>query len=453
MEVQPVALRHPVRRRLTALGILAGLAGEGPAGRSLAMASLIARCQKLTERDARAALLLLSILDWLPKAKAQHNGHVWIAKSALEWCTETGLSLKQYHRTIAKLRQLGLVKTKQHLPGEKNVTHLRLEGAALELVPAQAQPGTEAPGKSDLPASGKAVLTGNGNPDIPKSGNLAASGDPLSSGSEQPTPPASGDPVIPGIGNPGIGNPEIGKIVAGGQLCLVMGNRLRPMAAKHRFPALGNQRNPRYHSSRYSLQRRRHRPCRKKLCPLQIRAALLGGAHRLLGLCLQIRHALAQLVDDRGDLTRRGLHGFGSRLVQANEVGGHAAERLHVGGSAGGQHGHGLALDLEEELRQLLDLGQGLVEAGAQPSRLIGRAGGRRCPARRLELAPEVSHRLLHYAELALGAGAHALGDDLAGTAERFEHCAAGRRAGLRGQTCPGFSTCFRPWPVSPDPW
>ena len=60
----------------------------------------------------------MCILSSLPKAEAQHNGYSWIAKSALEWCTETGLSLKQYHRTIAKLRQLGLVQTEQHLPGE-----------------------------------------------------------------------------------------------------------------------------------------------------------------------------------------------------------------------------------------------------------------------------------------------------------------------------------------------
>ena len=55
------------------------------------------------------------------------------------------------HRTIAKLRQLRLVKTEQHLPGEKNVTHLRLEGAVLEFVPAQAQPGTEALASPTVP--------------------------------------------------------------------------------------------------------------------------------------------------------------------------------------------------------------------------------------------------------------------------------------------------------------
>jgi hypothetical protein len=93
---------------------------------------------------------------------------------------------------------MGLVKTEQHLFGE-NVTHLRLEGPALELVPAQAQPGVMAQGNPVLPAAGKAMLTGTG---IPKSGNLPGTGDPLLSGSSELTPPASDDPAIPGIGNP-----------------------------------------------------------------------------------------------------------------------------------------------------------------------------------------------------------------------------------------------------------
>ena len=124
---------------------------------------LFAPCMQLTERDGNAALLLLCILARMPEAKAQHNGHAWIARSAADWCAETGLSEKQYPRKVKKLRDLGLVATEQHLFGDKNITHLRLLGAALELVPAQAQPGTEALGKPDLPAPGKAVLTGTEN--------------------------------------------------------------------------------------------------------------------------------------------------------------------------------------------------------------------------------------------------------------------------------------------------
>ena len=162
------------------------------------MTDLFAPCMQLTGRDGNATLLLVCIIVRMPEAKAQHNGYSWIARLALEWCAETGLSEKQYHRKIKKLRQLGLVKTQQHLFGE-NVTHLRLEGAALELVPAQAQPGTKAQANPVLPAAGKAVLTGTG---IPEFENSPKAGHPSSSGSGEPTPPALRDPMIPGIGNP-----------------------------------------------------------------------------------------------------------------------------------------------------------------------------------------------------------------------------------------------------------
>jgi hypothetical protein len=38
---------------------------------------------ELTKGDLRAALLLRSILDCMAAAKAHHNGHAWIAKSAV----------------------------------------------------------------------------------------------------------------------------------------------------------------------------------------------------------------------------------------------------------------------------------------------------------------------------------------------------------------------------------
>ena len=142
------------------------------------MTDLFAPCMQLTGRDGNATLLLLCILARMPEAKAQHDGHAWIARSAADWWAEAGLSAKQYPRKVKKLRDLGLVATEQLMFEGKNITHLRLLGAALELVPAQAQPGTEAPGKPAFPAPGKAVPTGIENPYIPKSGNLAASGDP-----------------------------------------------------------------------------------------------------------------------------------------------------------------------------------------------------------------------------------------------------------------------------------
>jgi hypothetical protein len=107
------------------------------------MTEPFAPCMQLTGRDGNATLLLVCIIVRMPEAKAHHNGHAWIARPAAEWWAEAGLSKKQYLRTIAKLRDLGLVETQQHLFGE-NVTHLRLAGAALELLPAQAQTGTEA---------------------------------------------------------------------------------------------------------------------------------------------------------------------------------------------------------------------------------------------------------------------------------------------------------------------
>src|SRR4051794_26101228 len=167
---------------------------------------------QLTGRDGNAALLLLCILARMPKAKAQHNGHAWIARSAADWRAEAGLSMQQYHRAVAKLRDQGLAVTEQHLFGDKNITHLRLLGAALNLVPAPAQPATEAPAQPELPAPSKAVLTGTENSYIADGGNLAASGGPLSSGTKQPPPPASGGLGIPETGKPGTGKPEIGKL-------------------------------------------------------------------------------------------------------------------------------------------------------------------------------------------------------------------------------------------------
>jgi hypothetical protein len=193
------------------------------------MTDLFAPCMQLTGRDANAVLLLMCVV------------YAWIARPAAEWCAETGLSLKQYYRAVAKLRQLGLVATEQHLFGDKNITHLRLVGAALELLPAKAQPGAEVPGQPGLASTGKPVPAGNGNRGIPKTGKPTPSDGTLASrtgkveppaahsaslsggkkpagpatslGGEEPTPPASGNPGIPKIGHP-----AIGKVMAGGQL-------------------------------------------------------------------------------------------------------------------------------------------------------------------------------------------------------------------------------------------
>jgi DNA-binding MarR family transcriptional regulator len=80
----------------------------------------------LTKGDRNAAMLLCRILFWWPQAKTRFGGQRWIAKSAAEWQAETLLSRGQYERAIAKLRQLGLVVTEQHLHNDRAITFLRL---------------------------------------------------------------------------------------------------------------------------------------------------------------------------------------------------------------------------------------------------------------------------------------------------------------------------------------
>jgi len=79
------------------------------------------------------------------------------------------------------------------------------------------------------------------------------------------------------------------------------------------------------------------------------------------------------------------------------------------------QHRHGLALCLEKALAQ--DLAEGRTQASV----LVGWIAGHGGLAPRLEFAPEIAHGLLHQAGLALGIGAHALGDDLAGAREGLD--------------------------------
>lgn len=86
---------------------------------------LLARCRKVTG-NANAAALLYRIAYWMPKARIVHNGKKWVANSRRTWCDQTSLSLDQYRRAIARLRQLALVETEQHLFAGRNVTHIRL---------------------------------------------------------------------------------------------------------------------------------------------------------------------------------------------------------------------------------------------------------------------------------------------------------------------------------------
>jgi hypothetical protein len=101
---------------------------------------MLARCLNVTQ-NANAAQLLFRIIYWMPRATIRHHGKTWVANSSDQWCEQTGLTPTQYRRAIARLRQLHLVETEQHLYGGKNVTHVRLT----ELAEAQLGPGKSAP--------------------------------------------------------------------------------------------------------------------------------------------------------------------------------------------------------------------------------------------------------------------------------------------------------------------
>ena len=50
------------------------------AGKCSGAPNLVARCMELPEGHAHAALLLMRILFWMPKATVRHGGHTLIAK-------------------------------------------------------------------------------------------------------------------------------------------------------------------------------------------------------------------------------------------------------------------------------------------------------------------------------------------------------------------------------------
>lgn len=124
------------------------------------MTNLIARCKDATGSFTTGALLM-RIAYWMPKATREFGGHLWIAKSAADWCAETGMSPEQYKTAVARLRQLRLVITEQHKFGGQTITHLRLTwrgSAAVGHAPAPATEGQENPppeGKPYLPTKGQ----------------------------------------------------------------------------------------------------------------------------------------------------------------------------------------------------------------------------------------------------------------------------------------------------------
>ena len=125
------------------------------------MTNLIARCHAATGSTA-AALLLMRIAYWMPKATREFGGHVWIAKSAADWCEETAMSLEQYKAAVARLRQLRLVITEQHKFGSQTITHLRLTSrgsAAVGHAPAPADGDMNPPPDGESPQPRKGQMT------------------------------------------------------------------------------------------------------------------------------------------------------------------------------------------------------------------------------------------------------------------------------------------------------
>ena len=97
--------------------------------------NLIARTRNATG-NSNAAILLMRIAHWMPKATKVFGGHLWITKTALEWCADTGLSFSKYRRAMALLKcpRLGLVVVERHKFGEQTITHVRLTEAGRQVV-------------------------------------------------------------------------------------------------------------------------------------------------------------------------------------------------------------------------------------------------------------------------------------------------------------------------------
>ena len=89
--------------------------------------NFIAKCMLLTGQDANAALLLMRVAYWMPKATIERAGLMWVAKTGKDWQEETGLSPEQYRDALRALKDKGLLATEQHFFGAKCVTHLRLK--------------------------------------------------------------------------------------------------------------------------------------------------------------------------------------------------------------------------------------------------------------------------------------------------------------------------------------
>jgi len=77
--------------------------------------------------DATAALVLCQIMYWHQgRLRVPRHGRLWLAKSRLEMCAETGITLEQYKRIMPLLVQRGLILMERGLFNNKVTPHIRL---------------------------------------------------------------------------------------------------------------------------------------------------------------------------------------------------------------------------------------------------------------------------------------------------------------------------------------
>lgn len=96
------------------------------------MSNPLKDCIVACHGDLTASVLLYRMCYWHPHSKIRKLGHLWQAKSYLDWSLETGLSEHQVERAFRQLRQWGLVVTQQMPFGGVNLLHARLTRGALE---------------------------------------------------------------------------------------------------------------------------------------------------------------------------------------------------------------------------------------------------------------------------------------------------------------------------------
>ncbi len=97
-----------------------------------------------------AAWLLSEIMFVCQRDKlVEWNGDRFFARTTEEWATRTGLTARQVTRSLASLREAGLIETEQHIFGGKTVNHVR------PTLPEQGEPGETLRGQPGVTGCGE----------------------------------------------------------------------------------------------------------------------------------------------------------------------------------------------------------------------------------------------------------------------------------------------------------